>query len=105
MAADTAAPELTPTQVAIAAMRAQRARLGYPATGPEWIVLDALDESEGENAQLRQENVALHGEVSALRADLGVATRQLERLDGELVRLDGENRDYEKALGLNEATS
>lgn len=102
MAADTAA-ELTPTQVAIAAMRAQRAVFGYPATGPEWLVLDALDESEGENAQLRQENTALHGEVSALRADLGVATHQLERLDGELVRIRDENRDYEKSLGLNEA--
>ena len=103
MAADTAAPALTPTQVAIAAMRDQRARLGYPATGNEWLVLAALDESEGENAQLRQENAALHGEVSALRADLGVAAKQLQRLDKELVRLRDENREYEKALGLNEA--
>jgi hypothetical protein len=46
-------PELTPTQRAIAAMRQQRAVLGYPATGPEWLLLDALDESEAENAELR----------------------------------------------------
>ncbi|MFI2349758.1 hypothetical protein ACH492_22425 [Streptomyces sp. NPDC019443] len=58
-ATTTAAADLTPTQQAIAAMRAQRAALGYPATGPEWLLLDALDESERENARLRQETAEL----------------------------------------------
>lgn len=104
------APVLTPTQVAIAAMRAQRKALGYPTTGNEWLLLDALDEAEVEAAQLRQQNAALLGEASALQADLKVATRQLKRLDKELIRLRDErdalrdeNREYEKALGLNEA--
>ena len=68
MAANTTtAPGLTPTQVAIAAMRAQRAALGYPATGNEWLLLDALDESEAENAELH--------------ARVGVLEKQLEELD------------------------
>lgn len=85
------APVLTPTQVAIAAMRAQRGVVGYPATGNEWLLLDALDESEVEAAQLRQHNARLLGEASALQADLKVATRQLKRLDKELIRLRDEN--------------
>ena len=95
----TTAPDLTPTQVAIAAMRAQRGVSGYPATGNEWLLLDALDEAETEAAQLRQQNAALLGEASALQADLSVATKQLKRLDKELIRLRDENREYEKCFG------
>jgi hypothetical protein len=44
-------------------------------------------------------------EVLALRSEVAAATSQLQLLDGELVRLRDENRDYEKALGLNEAAA
>lgn len=64
---DTAtAPALTPTQVAIAAMRAQRAALGYPATGPEWLLLDALDESEAENAELRAKVASAEAQLASV---------------------------------------
>ena len=52
MAADTIAPALTPTQVAIAAMRQRLAAAGYSATGPERLLLDAYEESEAEAADL-----------------------------------------------------
>lgn len=42
-------------------------------------------------------------EVLALQSELAAATDQLERLDNRLIRLRDENREYEKALGLNEA--
>ena len=52
MAADTIAPALTPTQVAIAAMRQRLEAAGYSATGPERLLFDALDESEAEAPEL-----------------------------------------------------
>lgn len=121
------APSLTPTQVAIAAMRAQRAALGYPATGPEWLLLDALDESEAENARLRKrlaDEERLHGSTiderdhfheMADKLAYAVAPEEVigehssmncpweNALDlitpkAEVDKLRDENRAYEKAL-------
>ena len=60
-------PDSTATELAIAAMRAERKALGYPATGNEWLLLAAYDQLEGANRELATE--------------LAIVRKQLKELD------------------------
>lgn len=130
--------ELPPTQVAIAAMRAQRVALGYPATGNEWLLLAAYDQLEAERDELRIKLAAAEKHARELDRALGETIDDRDRTEeaadklayavapievigehssmncpwenaldlitpmAEVDKLRDENRDYEKALGLNE---
>ncbi|WP_406730947.1 hypothetical protein [Streptomyces sp. NBC_01794] len=75
MAADTApAPDLTPTERAIANMRHLRQAAGYPITGDQWLLLNAYDQLE----------VALR-EKTTLLAN---AEKRLEQMDAALTTAD-----------------
>lgn len=81
MAADTTAPALTLTQVAIAAMRAQRVALGYPATGNEWLLLAAYDQLEAERDELRIKLAAAEKHARELDRALGETIDDRDRTE------------------------
>jgi hypothetical protein len=65
MAADTTPlPDLSPTERAIATMRARRAAAVCPLVGDEWLLLPEIERLQQENADYEQA-LAIPGEEAA----------------------------------------
>lgn len=62
--------DLTPTERAVANLRALRAAVGYPPSGDQWLLLTAYDQIEAE--------------AQELRAKAAVDAKQIAELENEL---------------------